>query len=137
MTVSRIRGALRCWLLLLCGVAGLAQGQPWGGRAHPGNPGPPPCQDWREQFRAMPPDQRREWREQWRNERFRPDPREEFRGRRPQGEPFRDGGYSREDAARSLPRLSRHLDQIDANRDGVVNADELRAFREQRARERI
>lgn len=38
-----------------------------------------------------------------------------------------DGMISRQEAA-SLPMIARHFDVIDANRDGQVTADELRAF---------
>jgi Ca2+-binding EF-hand superfamily protein len=38
-----------------------------------------------------------------------------------------DGMLSREEAA-SLPRISKHFDEIDANHDGFITFDELRAF---------
>ena len=38
-----------------------------------------------------------------------------------------DGLISKAEAA-ALPRIAEHFDQIDANRDGQVSADELRAF---------
>ena len=38
-----------------------------------------------------------------------------------------DGTISR-DEAKALPRLARHFDEIDANRDNQLTADELRAF---------
>ena len=41
-----------------------------------------------------------------------------------------DGMISREEAA-ALPRIARHFDEIDANHDGQVTFDELRAHHEQ------
>jgi Ca2+-binding EF-hand superfamily protein len=41
-----------------------------------------------------------------------------------------NGLISREEA-NALPMISRHFDDIDANRDGQVSTDELRAFHEQ------
>ena len=38
-----------------------------------------------------------------------------------------DGMISRDEAA-ALPRIAKHFDEIDANHDGQVTADELRAF---------
>ena len=38
-----------------------------------------------------------------------------------------DGFISKAEAA-ALPRLAKHFDEIDANRDGQVSFDELRAF---------
>lgn len=38
-----------------------------------------------------------------------------------------DGMISREEAA-ALPRIAKHFDEIDANHDGQITADELRAF---------
>jgi Ca2+-binding EF-hand superfamily protein len=38
-----------------------------------------------------------------------------------------DGMLSREEA-KALPSISRHFDEIDANHDGQVTADELRAY---------
>jgi Ca2+-binding EF-hand superfamily protein len=39
-----------------------------------------------------------------------------------------DGKISREEAAKH-PRLAKHFDQIDTNKDGVLSTDELQAFR--------
>ena len=41
-----------------------------------------------------------------------------------------DGMISRAESA-ALPRIAQHFDQIDANRDGQVTKDELRAFHQQ------
>lgn len=41
-----------------------------------------------------------------------------------------DGMISRSEAA-ALPRLAPHFEQIDANRDGQLTMDELRAFHQQ------
>jgi Ca2+-binding EF-hand superfamily protein len=38
-----------------------------------------------------------------------------------------DGMISREEA-KALPRIAAHFDEIDANHDGQITADELRAF---------
>ena len=45
-----------------------------------------------------------------------------------------DGMISREEAA-ALPMVAKNFDQIDANRDGQVTFDELRAFHEQQRAE--
>jgi Ca2+-binding EF-hand superfamily protein len=37
-------------------------------------------------------------------------------------------GLISRDEAKALPRLARHFDEIDANRDGQLSGDELRAF---------
>ena len=44
-----------------------------------------------------------------------------------------DGGLSREEAQKAMPRAARHFDQLDANRDGVVTLEELQAARKARA----
>jgi hypothetical protein len=41
-----------------------------------------------------------------------------------------DGSISRAEAERDLPGMARHFDQIDANHDGVISREELRAARE-------
>jgi Ca2+-binding EF-hand superfamily protein len=41
-----------------------------------------------------------------------------------------DGMISRQEAA-ALPMISKHFDQIDANHDGQVTVEELKAFHEQ------
>ena len=41
-----------------------------------------------------------------------------------------DGKFSREEANASMPRLAKNFDAIDANKDGFVTRDELRAFHE-------
>jgi Ca2+-binding EF-hand superfamily protein len=38
-----------------------------------------------------------------------------------------DGALSREEAAQSFPMIARHFDQLDANKDGLVTLEELRA----------
>jgi Ca2+-binding EF-hand superfamily protein len=40
-----------------------------------------------------------------------------------------DGMISREEA-KALPRLAKHFDEIDANKDGQITADEMRAHRQ-------
>jgi Ca2+-binding EF-hand superfamily protein len=42
-----------------------------------------------------------------------------------------DGLISRAEAA-ALPRIAKHFDEIDANKDGQVSKEELRAFHEQK-----
>jgi hypothetical protein len=39
-----------------------------------------------------------------------------------------DGMISRDEAKSSLPMISKHFDEIDANKDGQLTSDELRAF---------
>ena len=39
-----------------------------------------------------------------------------------------DGKISREEANASLPRLAKHFDEIDANKDGFVTREEMKAF---------
>ena len=43
-----------------------------------------------------------------------------------------DGLISRAEAAASLPRISKHFDEIDANKDGQLSREEMRAFHEAR-----
>ena len=42
-----------------------------------------------------------------------------------------NGAIDRAEAEKSLPRLARHFDQVDANKDGQVTAEELAAARKQ------
>lgn len=49
-----------------------------------------------------------------------------------QADEDQNGGISRAEAGRHLPRLQRHFDRIDSNGDGVISNDELRAARERR-----
>ena len=46
-----------------------------------------------------------------------------------------DGLISRAEAA-TLPRIAKNFDQIDANHDGQLSGDEMRAFHEARKAER-
>ncbi len=47
-----------------------------------------------------------------------------------------DGAISRAEAEKHAPRLAKRFDQIDSNKDGKLNQDELRAYREaKRSRE--
>ena len=46
-----------------------------------------------------------------------------------------DGMLNR-DEAKALPMISKHFDEIDANHDGQITMEELRAFRKQRAEQR-
>ncbi len=71
----------------------------------------------------------------------RPDIGEELRNRPAerarQADGDRDGALSREEADKSLPGLARHFDRIDADRNGSVSPEEVRAFREQRRQQRM
>ena len=42
-----------------------------------------------------------------------------------------DGKISREEAV-ALPRLAKHFDEIDTNKDGFITKEEMRAFHEKR-----
>jgi EF hand len=42
-----------------------------------------------------------------------------------------DGKISRAEAA-ALPRINKHFDEIDANKDGFITTEELKAFHEKR-----
>jgi hypothetical protein len=44
-----------------------------------------------------------------------------------------DGRLSREEAQKGMPAVARHFDLIDANKDGVVTAEEIQAARKARA----
>ncbi len=51
---------------------------------------------------------------------------------------FSTGGViNREEAERSMPYLSRHFKEVDANHDGIVTRDEVRFFREKRMQQRL
>ncbi|MEP7156427.1 MAG: EF-hand domain-containing protein [Betaproteobacteria bacterium] len=41
-----------------------------------------------------------------------------------------DGKISREEAAASLPRIAKHFDDIDTNKDGQITKEEMKAFHE-------
>src|SRR5262249_51370755 len=41
-----------------------------------------------------------------------------------------DGGLSKAETTAAFPRLARHFDTLDANKDGVVTLDELQAARQ-------
>jgi hypothetical protein len=43
-----------------------------------------------------------------------------------------DGGLSREEAQKAMPRAARHFDRLDANQDGVVTLEEMQAARKAR-----
>jgi Ca2+-binding EF-hand superfamily protein len=48
-----------------------------------------------------------------------------------------DGKLSREECDKRLPRVARGFDTIDANRDGVITPDELRAYSRTRRAARL
>ncbi len=56
-----------------------------------------------------------------------PDGHGPMAGRLKQADTNGDGMISREEAA-ALPMISKHFDEIDANHDGQITAEELRAF---------
>ena len=45
-----------------------------------------------------------------------------------------DGALSREEAAKSLPRIARKFDRIDADRDGRLTLEEMHAWLQTRSR---
>ena len=57
--------------------------------------------------------------------------------RRPQAGENQDRALNRDEAQRHFPRLGKRFDEIDSNRDGVITQDEVRAFRQSRARARV
>jgi len=67
--------------------------------------------------------------------------REEMRVRRAerlrQADKNGDSAISREEAGQSMPHLSRHFEEVDANRDGRATKDEVKAFREKRMQQRL
>ena len=88
----------------------------------------------REKFRegkppmgAMSPEEHREVRKM-RRERAR----EKFEAADKDG----DRALSREEAGRSTPRLNDNFNNVDANKDGKMTPDEIRAFRRERAKMR-
>ena len=42
-----------------------------------------------------------------------------------------DGNISRAEAV-ALPRLAKHFDEIDSNKDGIITKDEIKAYREKK-----
>ena len=97
-------------------------------------------------FRNLPLEERRQAIEKFRQERAQnPEKfqqrREEMRLRDPertrQADVNRDGGFNREEAGKSMPRLARHFDEIDTNHDGIISREEMRAFREKRRQQRL
>jgi hypothetical protein len=59
--------------------------------------------------------------------------------RRPQRETGekQDRALNRDEAQRHFPHLGKRFDEIDSNHDGVITQDEVRAFRQSRARARV
>jgi len=47
-----------------------------------------------------------------------------------------DGKISREEAAASLPRLAKHFDEIDTNKDGFITKEEMKAFHDKKQAEK-
>jgi Ca2+-binding EF-hand superfamily protein len=93
----------------------------------------------KEQFRATTPEQRQQWRgenpEQPRQ--MREDANNRFQERWQRADGSGSGRINRQDAARHMPEIFRHFDEIDINHDGVITQDEVRAFRQRRAQERM
>jgi len=48
-----------------------------------------------------------------------------------------DRALNRDEAQKHFPRLGKRFDQIDGNRDGIITRDEVRAFRDARAKARV
>jgi Ca2+-binding EF-hand superfamily protein len=96
-------------------------------------------QQAKEQFRAATPEQR----QQWRNEnpeqarQLREDANNRFQERWQRADGNGNGRITRQDAARHMPGVARHFDEIDTNHDGVVTQDEVRAFQQRRAQDRM
>ena len=42
-----------------------------------------------------------------------------------------DGGLSKDEVTASMPRIAKHCDELDANKDGVVTQEELQAHHQQ------
>ena len=93
----------------------------------------------KDQFRAVTPEQRQQWRsenpEQPRQ--MREDANNRFQERWQRADGNGNGRINRQDAARHMPGVSRHFDEIDTNHDGVVTQEEVRAFRQRRAQDRM
>lgn len=62
---------------------------------------------------------------------------EELRERAHAADENHDRALNRDEAQKHFPRLGKRFDQIDGNRDGVITRDEVRAFRDARARARV
>jgi hypothetical protein len=99
-----------------------------------------------ERFRNLPSQERRQTVDPFHQEQaMDPDkfrqPREEMRARRAerlkQADKNGDSAISREEAGQSMPHLSRHFEEVDANRDGRATKDEVKAFREKRMQQRL
>jgi len=92
-----------------------------------------------EQFRDMTPEQRQQWRNQNPEQarQMREDANNRFQERWQRADANGNGRITRQDAARHMPGVSKHFDEIDANHDGVITQDEVRAFRQRRAQDRL
>jgi TolA-binding protein len=92
-----------------------------------------------EQFRDATPEQRQQWRNQNPEQarQMREDANNRFQERWKRADENGSGRITRQDAARHMPGVSKHFDEIDANHDGVVTQDEVRAFRQRRAQDRL
>jgi len=103
------------------------------------NMAPADRQRAREQFRAATPEQRQQWMGEnpGQARQLREDANNRFQERWQRADRNGDGRISRQDAARHMPGVARHFDEIDTNHDGVVTQDEVRAFQQRRARERL
>ncbi len=88
---------------------------------------------WRDSQQGQPPGQKLnpEERRELRDLR-----RERQRERFDEADKDGDRALSKDEAARSAPRLRDKFDTIDSNRDGQATPDEIRAFRRERAKQR-
>jgi hypothetical protein len=69
-------------------------------------------------------------------ERCRAEREARFNERFKQADADGNGALSRAEAEKGMPRLARHFDALDANKDGVVSREELEAARKARAARR-
>jgi hypothetical protein len=88
---------------------------------------------WRDSQQGQPPGQKLnpEERRELRDLR-----RERLRERFEEADKDGDRALSKDEAARTAPRLRDKFDNIDSNRDGRATPDEIRAFRRERAKQR-
>jgi Ca2+-binding EF-hand superfamily protein len=93
----------------------------------------------KEQFRAATPEQRQQWRSENPElaKQLREDANNRFQERWQRADRNGSGRINRQDAARYMPGVARHFDEIDTNHHGFVTQDEVRAFQQRRAQERM
>ncbi len=131
--VARARPARRgrAWaafaFVLLCGLTQTALAEQGERPFWRGN------KDLREQRQQL-----REERRQQRQEQFGERGEEVRRLQRERDDGAHQGqALNRDEAQKRFPRLGKRFDQIDGNRDGMITRDEVRAFRDARAKARV